>query len=614
MLLLCTASLHGIDQVAELAKQASVALATKDFAAAERGYRAILAIDPRLAEMRSNLGIALHMQGKYDQSELEFRQAARVNPRLFVPNYFLGVRLFKTNRYEEARSFLAAALSIDPGNLQAREWLAATHIGLHEHDEGMRQYRQILKQEPTYVDALYAVGKVYVDLMDRSLKIVASGPENAYYGLLLLEAVGRGEDWRKLIDTKLPTILRANPLIPALRYKLGILKLRSGQTEEARHLFQEEIAIDPWSFQAYYGLAQISLASAQFETFADELNKAVATRPEYFCPAPPIQLRIPGTNLEAALERSRDPLAAQFLAAKLGRTNSFCAQVARFVHQTATNDGSSGKSAEALFREKRYEAAISLWTGQSKPTHSSQLLLAQAYLEVEKFEEAATVANSLILISEFHNLAYYLLCKSYEGLALQTLTELGRIAPESYRTNQLMGEAYFARQNLQEAIHEFKTAITRKPEDAELHYQLGRAYYSSTEFSAALSAFEKSLELDPSNAGANFLSGKIFLSVHEPAKALASFETALRLDPSMVTARAELGKTYLRMNRWQFAARELELASSADTGGELYYELFRAYSALNQREKAQQALAESKKRREQKLERERARLASASLP
>src|SRR6266480_6119427 len=106
--LLCALSIQGSDQLHEHAERASAAMQRNDFAEAEKEYRAILAITPQPAEIRSNLGLALHMQDKFEQAEKEFREALRANPKLFVPNYFLGIQLFKTNRYKEARTFLEA--------------------------------------------------------------------------------------------------------------------------------------------------------------------------------------------------------------------------------------------------------------------------------------------------------------------------------------------------------------------------------------------------------------------------------------------------------------------------------------------------------------------------
>jgi tetratricopeptide (TPR) repeat protein len=614
LLVLWAVSLHADNTLAEHAKRANEAIARNDFTEAEREYRAVLAIDPALSEMRSNLGIALHMQGKYEQAQREFRAALHTNPRLFVPNYFLGIELSKSNRYRQARTFLEAALTLKPDNTETHQWLGATYIGLQEYDRAIHQYREVTKQDPQNVDALYAVGRIYITLMDHALKAISDGPENEYYGLLLLEAVAENEQWRKLVDTKLNRIVPANASAPVLHFELGSLNLRNGKIEEARQLFQQELAIDSNSFQAHYGLAQASLAVRKFDVFAQELKRAVTIRPEFFCPPPALQIKITSEALEAALQHSHDLLSTQFLAAQLDKENSFCAHLASYRERLVLTDKSAGKSPELLFREKRYDAVISLLENQSDLTPPRQWLLAQAYFDVGNFEQAANFAERVGMLPKFHYPARYLLSKSYKNLALRTLADIARIAPDSYRVHQLLAEAYFARHDMQGAIAEFAVAVQRKPDDAELLYALGRAYFTIAEFSQALAALEKSLELDSYNAEANFLAGKSHVNLERPSEALPLLERALQLDPSMVSARAELGKAHLRMNQWEAAAKELEVACSADAGGELYYELFRAYSKLNQTEKAERALAESKKRRALKFTRERSKLATANSP
>jgi tetratricopeptide (TPR) repeat protein len=161
-----------------------------------------------------------------------------------------------------------------------------------------------------------------------------------------------------------------------------------------------------------------------------------------------------------------------------------------------------------------------------------------------------------------------------------------------------------------EAISAFKRAIDREPGDPELFYQLGRAHYYLGEFSQAFEALEKSLRLDPYNAEANFIMGEGRVHTQEGEKAIPFLQRALELDPTMLKARGELGKAFLQMNQWQSAAKELELASGVDEGGEYHYQLFRAYSKLNQNEKAKRALVQSNKLRQEKIGRERAKIAS----
>jgi tetratricopeptide (TPR) repeat protein len=608
---------QGSDKLHEHAERASAAMQRNDFVEAEKEYRAILAIAPQLAEMRSNLGLALHMQDRFEQAEKEFREALRANPKLFAPNYFLGIQLFKTNRYKEARTCLEAAVALNPSMKETRYRLGATYVGLKEYDEAIRQYREILKQHPNEVDALYSIGKVYNELMQRTAEELLNSSSGVYYGLMLIEASEGGEAWQSLVDGEIPKIIEAHPSVPVLRYELGRLLLQNGKMEAAKHLFQEELAVDLRSFRARYGLAQIGLASGQYGDFSRELEQAVRIRPEVFCPLPPLVLEIPATDLAKAIQRCDSSLAQQFLAAQLGQTNLFCEKLAPYKQQLAASDKDPKKSPEALFGEKRYEAVISRLENQSKMKStipSRRLLLAQAYFETGRLETAAEIAEALSLRHEVEEAAHYLQSRCYQMLAVQSLAELDRIAPDSSRAHQLRGEAHFIRKNMREAIAAFKMALDREPEDPELLYELGRAHYYLGEFSQAFEALQKSLKLDPYNAEANYIIGEGMVHTQEAGRAVPFLQRALVLDPSILKAHGELGKAFLQMNQWKKAVAELELASSADPGGELHYQLFRAYTKLDQKERAQGALAQSNKLRQEKIERERTRLASREQP
>lgn len=247
-----------------------------------------------LAEISSNLGLALHMQDKFQQAEKEFREALRANPKLFVPNYFLGIELFKTNRYKEAKTFLETAVGLNPSMTETHYRLAATYVGLKEYDEAIHQYREILKQDPRQVDALYSIGKIYNDLMENSVKELSNFPNSVYYGLTLIEALEGGQEWRSLVETEIPKIIQVHPSVPMLRYELGRLQLKDGKIDAARRLFQEELRVDPWSFQARYGLAQIGLALGQYGDFSQELERAVVIGPGFFLSIAAISLRDSG--------------------------------------------------------------------------------------------------------------------------------------------------------------------------------------------------------------------------------------------------------------------------------------------------------------------------------
>ena len=126
------------EDMAELVRRANSAMQKNSFIEAEALYRAVLVRAPDLPEIRSNLGLALNMQGKFELAEREFQTVLRSSPHLFVPNYFLGVQNFKATRYPQARIFLEKAAAIQPWDKEARRWLAATYVGLQLHEEAVR--------------------------------------------------------------------------------------------------------------------------------------------------------------------------------------------------------------------------------------------------------------------------------------------------------------------------------------------------------------------------------------------------------------------------------------------------------------------------------------------
>jgi tetratricopeptide (TPR) repeat protein len=425
--------LQGSQQLQQHAERAGAAMQRNDFVEAEREYRALLAIAPQLGEIRSNLGLALHMQNKYESAEKEFRLALRSDPKLFVPNFFLGIQLFKTNRYKEAATHLEVAVGVNPSMKQARYELAATYVGLKEYDQAIRQYSEILKQDPQEVDALYSVGKIYNERMERSVEELLSSERGVHYGLLLIQALEGSDEWRSLVDTEIPKIAQAHPAAPLLRYELGRVHLERGELASAKQLFQEELAIDPWSFQSHYALAQIGLAARQYGHFAQELELAITIRPEFFCPLPALLLQVPAAEMANAMEHGSSPLAQQFLAAQLGRPNNFCDGLSAYKQKLAESDQDPQKSAIVLLREKRYEAVIARLankSGLNPDNPSQQLVLAQAYFETGQCEAAARLADKLSQKPDFGAAARYLQSRSYEMLAVQSVAELERIAPD----------------------------------------------------------------------------------------------------------------------------------------------------------------------------------------
>ena len=80
---------------------------------------------------------------------------------------------------------------------------------------------------------------------------------------------------------------------------------------------------------------------------------------------------------------------------------------------------------------------------------------------------------------------HYLLGLGYKAVALEKLTHMVELAPESARAHQVLDDAYFAEQQLNEAAAEYQAAVKLEPGKQDLHYLLGSTYFKQSQFSLA---------------------------------------------------------------------------------------------------------------------------------
>lgn len=177
-----------------------------------------------------------------------------------------------------------------------------------------------------------------------------------------------------------------------------------------------------------------------------------------------------------------------------------------------------------------------------------------------------------------------------------TVYELYRRAPASYRVNQLSAEILEMQGKLPEAEAEFRKAISKNPDALNLHFRLGRVLLLQAQGPQALAAaraeFERELARNPADAAAEFQVGQLLIAEGKSGEAKPRLEAALRLKPGFPEAMFALGKLEAQQRNYAKAIpllEELVRAQPNHEGG--HYNLMLAYRATNQPEKAQASKA-----------------------
>ncbi len=121
-----------------------------------------------------------------------------------------------------------------------------------------------------------------------------------------------------------------------------------------------------------------------------------------------------------------------------------------------------------------------------------------------------------------------------------------------------------ARQSLQKAAAEFKTAMQSRPDDWASYSNLGSYYMESDDYVAAAAAFETALKLEPRVAAPMVNLSMAYSNLKQNDKAEAWLRKALKAEPENAAANFNLGLLLAETNRMADAEKALRAALKTD--------------------------------------------------
>ena len=586
----------------------------KDYPAAERLYRQLIPHAPEMAELHSNLGLACHLQDKGDCAEQAFLKALQLKKELFLPNFVMGEKRFKQNHYDEALPLLEAALKSQPGQPEVRRFYLATLVGLHRYQAAVEEYRTLIRENPSEVEAHYGLGTVYMKMSQLAIEGLRGREDSGYAFLLTARHYAPEPRWLTLALSAYEGAFENGVNLPGARIEYAELQLSQKDWQAARAALEAELEMDPYSYEARFYLAQLALREGDEGTSARLLNEAVQIRPEFFRASlpwffePDSELR---RKLAGALKRADISFGSAYLLARLtgaggssadAKTWLDCAEQERKRFLTALDSPASPplrdkKASVDLLHRKRYEEGLAILLPLATSTElqpSTLREMARGLMWAGKHEELIALVG---LKKSEDPETIYLTALSYREAALFHLKKMVELDPGSARAYQVLGQSYMAQERFGDAVQEFEKAVDLESKDAELHYLLGTGFYKQMEFPRAAEVFERAIALDPLHAEAHLMRGDALVQMGQAEEAISALQKSLELNPKLAEAHVLLGKAYRTVGQDEEALHHLEKGAPADTDGSVHYQLFTLYRKLKQPGKAKAALRESQRLR-----------------
>lgn len=217
-------------------------------------YRKALVLDPKMAGLRMNLGLALFKDGDYKEAIQIFdpmlKAQAPASAEADRLSVLIGMSHYGLGQYAQAVPYLKEAASHDAQNLALRLTLAHSCL----------------------------LSNQYQCVLDAYHEIVALNAESAEADMLVGEALDEMKDSTGAIR-EFRAAVQANPKEPNAHFGLGYLLWTLKEFDEAAKEFQAELDNDPDHVQAMVYLADSKIQLDQMQAAEPLLMKALKLNP-----------------------------------------------------------------------------------------------------------------------------------------------------------------------------------------------------------------------------------------------------------------------------------------------------------------------------------------------
>ncbi len=259
-------------KVEELNRRAAAAMAASRFEEAIPLLEQLVKLQPRSAEILSNLGLAYYSTSRYDKAAESYRQALKLDPRLPHAGAFLGMAEAEAGRYQEALPHLEKAFATETDKELKRMVginLEQLHVALRQPLRAAEVVQVLLRDHPDDPDVLYVATRLYFQLSSILAGRMIEVAPNSFRARQLVGDLLEAHKQYAPAAVQYRKAITLAPNAPGLHYRLGLMLVRSSNEpaawEEARQAFQDELKIDPTHARCYVELAEILRKQGQPE-------------------------------------------------------------------------------------------------------------------------------------------------------------------------------------------------------------------------------------------------------------------------------------------------------------------------------------------------------------
>jgi tetratricopeptide (TPR) repeat protein len=246
-------------------------------------YRKALAIDPKLAEARANLGAALSAAGQFDAAIEEDTKVLAMAPGNTAVRMNLGLAYYKKGDMENAHAAFAAVHAARPQDVAAAVLLGYTDIKLNKSSEAAAMLTPLEAGHENNMDLEYVLAYALIDNgeatsgLPRMEKVAKTTQSSDAYFISGTARLHRREFHEARTD--LDAAIELHGDFPGLYTMAGQARDALGDTEAAQPAFEQALKADPRDFMANLYLGTMRLNQRDLEKARPMLELALQLQP-----------------------------------------------------------------------------------------------------------------------------------------------------------------------------------------------------------------------------------------------------------------------------------------------------------------------------------------------
>lgn len=215
-------------------------------------YRAATTFQPDYAPAYNNLGVSLRAQGKVDEAIAVYEQGLKLRDAYSDLHYNLANALLEQNRSEEAARHLRLSMSGTERSAAAHNNLGMALAAEGRADEAAREFRAAIAAAPGDALAHRNLGNLLANtgLLDEAIKELQQAAALA-------------------------------PADPAALYDLGSALLEAGRPEEAAARYRAALALDPSDVRAMNNLGIALASQGRIAEATGYFERALEVQPDF---------------------------------------------------------------------------------------------------------------------------------------------------------------------------------------------------------------------------------------------------------------------------------------------------------------------------------------------